>query len=88
METTVKGKSRQKVGKTAKGVTKPLDIRWLSEREMPPLQTLPENPYLALRRTLDVMHVAAAVLVNATGFMSFDREQRKLAEAEELAVHP
>lgn len=43
---------------------------------------------LTLCRALDVMHVAAAVILKASGFLSFDRHQRKLAEAEGLVTQP
>lgn len=37
-------------------------------------------------RTLDVLHVASALVLQANTFHTFDRNQRKLAEAEGLAV--
>jgi predicted nucleic acid-binding protein len=39
-------------------------------------------------RSFDVLHVAAAVQLGATEFLSFDANQRKLATAEKLAVKP
>jgi predicted nucleic acid-binding protein len=39
-------------------------------------------------RLLDIMHVAAALEGGATSFLSFDKRQRALAEAEGLAVGP
>lgn len=37
-------------------------------------------------RAMDILHVAAALELGATGFLTFDRNQRRLAEAEGLAV--
>ena len=37
-------------------------------------------------RTLDVLHVASAVVLQAETFYTFDRSQEKLAEAEGLTV--
>jgi predicted nucleic acid-binding protein len=37
-------------------------------------------------RTLDVLHVASALTLQANTFYTFDRSQRKLAEAEGLTV--
>ena len=39
-------------------------------------------------RSLDLMHVAAALLLNARTFLSFDERQRKAAKAEGLKVLP
>jgi hypothetical protein len=39
-------------------------------------------------RSLDLMHVAAALILEADLFLSFDERQRKSAEAEGLAVGP
>ncbi len=39
-------------------------------------------------RSLDLMHVAAAVLLEADTFFSFDERQRKAAKAEGLKVRP
>lgn len=39
-------------------------------------------------RTLDVLHVAAALALNPDAFYSFDERQRKLARAERLRVLP
>jgi predicted nucleic acid-binding protein len=39
-------------------------------------------------RTLDIMHVAAALAVGATEFLSFDRNQRKLATAVGMTLVP
>ncbi|MBC7368561.1 MAG: type II toxin-antitoxin system VapC family toxin [Undibacterium sp.] len=39
-------------------------------------------------RSFDVLHVAAASVLKATTFLSFDANQRKLAVAVELAVGP
>jgi hypothetical protein len=39
-------------------------------------------------RSLDLMHVAAAMLLEATAFLSFDDRQRKAAAAEGLGVFP
>jgi hypothetical protein len=39
-------------------------------------------------RSLDLLHVAAALLLNATVFLSFDQRQRKAAKAEGLKIKP
>lgn len=39
-------------------------------------------------RSLDLMHVASAVTARAATFLSFDRNQRKLAEAAGLTLVP
>jgi hypothetical protein len=39
-------------------------------------------------RSLDLMHVAAALLLGAGTFLSFDERQRKTAKAEGLKVKP
>ena len=39
-------------------------------------------------RLLDILHVAAALKMNAKEFLSFDKRQRELAVAEGLAVGP
>lgn len=39
-------------------------------------------------RTLDVLHVAAAAVLGATTFLSFDRRQRALAQAARMKVAP
>jgi predicted nucleic acid-binding protein len=39
-------------------------------------------------RSLDLMHVAAAVLLKANTFLSFEERQRKVAKAEGLKVRP
>ena len=39
-------------------------------------------------RTLDLLHVAAAVHLGADAFLSFDANQRKLAHAVGLSIHP
>ena len=38
--------------------------------------------------TLDIMHVASALTLEVTTFLSFDRNQRKLAEAAGLTLVP
>ena len=39
-------------------------------------------------RSLDVLHVASAILLRPGSFLSFDQRQRKLARAERLMVQP
>ena len=39
-------------------------------------------------RSLDLMHVAAALLLKAETFLSFDERQRKTAKSERLKVKP
>jgi hypothetical protein len=52
--------------------------RELSDRHTPVVGT----------RSLDLLHVAAALLLNATVFYSFDERQRKAAAGEALNVKP
>ena len=39
-------------------------------------------------RSLDLMHIASALTIGATAFLSFDNNQRKLAHAAGLSLHP
>ncbi len=39
-------------------------------------------------RSLDLLHVAAAILLNVKEFLSFDERQRRVAQAEGLQVRP
>ena len=39
-------------------------------------------------RSLDLLHVAAALLLNAREFLTFDERQRRVAQAEGLQVRP
>jgi predicted nucleic acid-binding protein len=39
-------------------------------------------------RTADLLHVAAALELGASDFFSFDRQQRKMAEAAGLKLNP
>lgn len=39
-------------------------------------------------RTADLLHVAAALELNSSGFYSFDLQQRKMAEAVGLTLNP
>jgi len=39
-------------------------------------------------RALDVLHVAAAVILKAKGVLTFDKHQRELAKVEGLEVAP
>ena len=39
-------------------------------------------------RALDVLHVAAAVVLKADGLLTFDTHQKLLAETENLTVEP
>jgi predicted nucleic acid-binding protein len=39
-------------------------------------------------RAMDVLHVAMAIKLGATGFLTFDQNQAKLARAEGLTVKP
>jgi predicted nucleic acid-binding protein len=64
------------------------------------LKPLPENVFLRARqmsrqttarlgtRTADLLHVAAALELSSDWFYSFDRQQRKLAQAVRLKVNP
>ena len=50
----------------------------LADRHSPSLGT----------RSLDLLHVAAALLLKADSFLSFDERQRKAAKAEGLNIEP
>jgi predicted nucleic acid-binding protein len=39
-------------------------------------------------RSMDILHVAAAVTVDATEFLTFNRNQARLASAEGMRVKP
>jgi hypothetical protein len=39
-------------------------------------------------RGMDIMHVATALMMDATDFLTFDRNQARLANAEGLTVKP
>jgi len=52
--------------------------RELSDRHTPAIAT----------RTLDILHVAAALLLGAREFLSLDEKQRRMAAAEGLKVRP
>ena len=64
------------------------------------LKPLPENVFLRARqisgqttarlgtRTADLLHIAAALELSSEGFYTFDRQQRKLAQAMRLKVNP
>ena len=51
------------------------------------LQLSTHTPALGCR-TLDILHVAAAVLLNTRLFMTFDQRQARLAALAGLTVHP
>ena len=48
--TTTIAPVRRKSAPAAKRTSKPRDLRWLTERPLPSVDKLPENPVLALRR--------------------------------------
>ena len=64
------------------------------------LETLPDSVFARARqissattskfgtRSADVLHVAAALEMKADLFYSFDRQQRRLAEAEDFKLNP
>lgn len=64
------------------------------------LKPLPENVFARAHqlsrqttprlgtRTADLLHVAAALELGSDGFYSFDRQQRKLAQAVKLKLNP
>lgn len=64
------------------------------------LRALPESAFERARqlsrqltpklgtRTADLLHVAAALELRATGFFSFDLQQRRMAEASGLKLNP
>ena len=39
-------------------------------------------------RALDILHVAAAAHLRVDGFLTFDQDQGKLAEAEDMTIAP
>lgn len=64
-------------------------------RDVPHHQWFPQGHRISMHattgcvcRALDVLHVAAAVLFKARGFLSFDKHQRELAKTEGLEVEP
>jgi predicted nucleic acid-binding protein len=67
----------------------------LAKRELRPHQWFPQAHRISdhaeigtVCRSLDVLHVSAAKLLKATGFLTFDEAQSKLAEHEGLKVEP
>ena len=68
---------------------------YFEQREIKPHQWFPQAHRISANaqiesacRALDVLHVAAAVLLKADGFLTFDEAQSKLAEHEGLKVEP
>lgn len=68
---------------------------YVQRRELAPHQWFPHAQRItahatsaATCRALDVLHVAAALLLKQSGFLSFDLQQRELAESEGLQVMP
>lgn len=67
----------------------------LQRKEVPHHQWFPQGHRVSMHattgcvcRALDVLHVAAAVLLKAKGMLTFDKHQRELAKAEGLEVAP
>lgn len=48
----------------------------------------PQNPARATSGTLDILHIAAAIILRADTFLTFDKRQAKLAAAAGLRVAP
>ena len=68
---------------------------FLKRRELSPHQWFPlaqrittHSTAPAICRALDVMHVAAAIILKQSGFLSFDHQQGELAKSEGLNVMP
>ncbi|HYF35074.1 MAG TPA: hypothetical protein VD994_07260 [Prosthecobacter sp.] len=68
---------------------------YLVRREVPAKQWFPQAHRISAHaeiapvcRALDVLHVAAAVVLKADGFVTFDADQKKLAAFEGLTVGP
>ncbi|OYW31200.1 MAG: hypothetical protein B7Z47_01730 [Chthoniobacter sp. 12-60-6] len=68
---------------------------YLQRKDIPHHQWFPQGHRISLHaatgcvcRALDVLHVAAAVILKSGGFLTFDRHQRELAKAEGLEVAP
>ena len=68
---------------------------YFQRKEVPQHQWFPQAHRISLHattgcvcRALDVLHVSAAIIVKAHGFLSFDKHQRELAKAEGLEVAP
>jgi predicted nucleic acid-binding protein len=77
------------------GIHRALKEGFLVRREVPTHQWYPQahrisahDTHRSAARALDIMHVAAAVVLRAKGFLSFDDRQRELAEDEGLQVMP
>jgi len=67
----------------------------LEKKELSPHQWFPQAQRISMHattgcvcRALDVLHVAAAVILKAQGMLTFDKHQRELAKAEGLEVAP
>jgi predicted nucleic acid-binding protein len=67
----------------------------LQRKEVPHHQSVPQGHRISMHattgcvcRALDVLHVAAAVILKAKGMLTFDKHQRELAKAEGLEVAP
>lgn len=68
---------------------------FLLRREVSPHQWFPQahrisghDTHESAARALDILHIAAAVVLRVKGFLSFDDRQRELAKAEGLKVMP
>lgn len=67
----------------------------LQRKEVPHHQWFPQGHRVSMHtttgyvcRALDVLHVAAAIILKAKGMLTFDKHQRELAKAEGLEVAP
>lgn len=67
----------------------------LQRKEVPHHQWFPQGHRVSMHattgcvcRALDVLHVAAAVILKAKGMLTFDKHQRELAKTEGLEVAP
>lgn len=68
---------------------------YLQRKDIPHHQWFPQGHRISMHaetgcvcRALDVLHVAAAVILKSGGFLTFDKHQRELAKAEGLEVVP
>jgi hypothetical protein len=78
-----------------KRITHALHEGFLLRREVSPHQWFPQahrisghDTHQSAARALDILHIAAAIVLRAKGFLSFDGRQRELAKAEGLKVMP
>jgi predicted nucleic acid-binding protein len=84
-----------KMEMTLEGIHRAMLEGYLVRREVTAKQWFPQAHRISAHaeiapvcRALDVLHVAAAVVLKANGFLSFDTDQKTLADFEGLTVGP